>query len=282
MVDAIMLDEKRVLPCTVYLEGEYGIDGLYMGVPVKLGAAGIEEIVEVDLDDAERAGARAESADAVRDVVAVLVHRKRDQRSPRRATVPREWISACTGGRRSSAEPRPGSGSRRPRRWPRRARTWRCSPAGASSSSSDADRIGALAVRGDVTNAADLRAARRADASQAFGGIDIVVWNSGGPPAGTAAEITDDQLETGLRAAARCPPSASSGSACRTSSRARPAASSASPRSTVKEPIAAPRRSRTRSGPGSTGWAKSLVARARPEGDHRQLRRARPHRHAAA
>ena len=42
MVDAIMLDEKRVLPCTAYLEGEYGIDGLYMGVPVKLGAAGIE------------------------------------------------------------------------------------------------------------------------------------------------------------------------------------------------------------------------------------------------
>ena len=40
MVDAIMLDEKRVLPCTVYLEGEYGIDGLYMGVPTKLGAAG--------------------------------------------------------------------------------------------------------------------------------------------------------------------------------------------------------------------------------------------------
>ena len=40
MVDAIMLDEKRVLPCTAYLEGEYGIDGLYMGVPVKLGAGG--------------------------------------------------------------------------------------------------------------------------------------------------------------------------------------------------------------------------------------------------
>ena len=38
MVDAIVLDEKRVLPCTAYLEGEYGIDGLYMGVPVKLGA----------------------------------------------------------------------------------------------------------------------------------------------------------------------------------------------------------------------------------------------------
>jgi malate dehydrogenase len=71
MVDSIMLDEKRVLPCTAYLEGEYGIDGLYMGVPVKLGRSGIEEIYEVDLDDEERA-ALAKSADAVRDVVGVL------------------------------------------------------------------------------------------------------------------------------------------------------------------------------------------------------------------
>src|SRR3954471_3064855 len=71
MVDAIMLDEKRVLPCTAYLEGEYGIDGLYMGVPVKLGLPGIEEIYEVDLDDAEQEALRA-SADAVREVVGVL------------------------------------------------------------------------------------------------------------------------------------------------------------------------------------------------------------------
>ena len=49
MVDSIMLDEKRVLPCTAYLEGEYGIDGLYMGVPVKLGAGGIEQIVQLDV-----------------------------------------------------------------------------------------------------------------------------------------------------------------------------------------------------------------------------------------
>jgi malate dehydrogenase len=71
MVDSICLDEKRVLPCTAYLEGEYGIDGLYMGVPVKLGAAGIEEIVELDLNDQERAWLD-ESAAAVRDVVGVL------------------------------------------------------------------------------------------------------------------------------------------------------------------------------------------------------------------
>jgi malate dehydrogenase len=71
MVDSVLLDEKRVLPCTAYLEGEYGIDGLYMGVPVKLGRAGIEQILEVDLDESER-GALDKSADAVRDVVGVL------------------------------------------------------------------------------------------------------------------------------------------------------------------------------------------------------------------
>jgi malate dehydrogenase len=71
MVHAVMLDEKRVLPCTAYLDGEYGIDGLYMGVPVKLGAGGIEQIVELDLTDDEQAQLQ-KSADAVRDVVGVL------------------------------------------------------------------------------------------------------------------------------------------------------------------------------------------------------------------
>jgi len=70
-VHAVMLDEKRVLPCTAYLEGEYGIDGLYMGVPVKLGAAGIEEIVQLDLSGDEQQQLDA-SAAAVRDVVGVL------------------------------------------------------------------------------------------------------------------------------------------------------------------------------------------------------------------
>jgi malate dehydrogenase len=71
MVDAICLDEKRVLPCTVYLEGEYGIDGLYMGVPVELGAGGIESIIELDLDEDERE-LLDRSAEAVREVVGVL------------------------------------------------------------------------------------------------------------------------------------------------------------------------------------------------------------------
>ncbi len=71
MVDAIVLDEKRLLPCTAYLEGEYGISDLYMGVPVKLGAAGIEEIVQLDLSDEEQGQLRT-SAEAVREVVGVL------------------------------------------------------------------------------------------------------------------------------------------------------------------------------------------------------------------
>ena len=71
IVEAVMLDERRVLPCTAYLEGEYGIDGLYMGVPVKLGATGIEEIVELELSAAEQA-LLEESAGAVREVVGVL------------------------------------------------------------------------------------------------------------------------------------------------------------------------------------------------------------------
>jgi len=71
MVDAIMLDEKRMLPCTAFLEGEYGIEGLYMGVPVKLGRGGIEEVVELELSEDEQTMLN-ESADAVREVVGVL------------------------------------------------------------------------------------------------------------------------------------------------------------------------------------------------------------------
>jgi malate dehydrogenase len=67
----VLLDEHRVLPCTAYLEGEYGVDGLYMGVPVKLGAAGVEEVVELKLSEEEQRAFEA-SAAAVREVVGVL------------------------------------------------------------------------------------------------------------------------------------------------------------------------------------------------------------------
>jgi malate dehydrogenase len=71
MVESIVLDQKRVLPCTAYLDGEYGVKGLYMGVPVVLGKAGIEEIVQLKLSAEEKKMLR-ESAAAVRDVVGVL------------------------------------------------------------------------------------------------------------------------------------------------------------------------------------------------------------------
>src|SRR5437764_10064151 len=71
MVESIVLDQKRVLPCTAYLDGEYGVGGLYMGVPVVRGKAGIEEIVQLKLSADEKKMLK-ESAAAVRDVVGVL------------------------------------------------------------------------------------------------------------------------------------------------------------------------------------------------------------------
>ena len=71
MVNAICLDEKRVLPCTAYLEGEYSVDGLYIGVPAKLGAGGVEEIVKLRLSSDEKKLLK-DSAAAVREVVGVL------------------------------------------------------------------------------------------------------------------------------------------------------------------------------------------------------------------
>ncbi len=71
MVDAIVLDQKRVLPCAAYLTGQYGVDGLYLGVPVLLGANGVEKIFEVTLTDSEQA-ALTSSAGAVRELVDVM------------------------------------------------------------------------------------------------------------------------------------------------------------------------------------------------------------------
>ena len=71
MVDAIILDRKQILPCAVRLEGEYGINGLFVGVPVKLGARGAEEIIQLELTDDERA-ALQKSADSVKELVGVM------------------------------------------------------------------------------------------------------------------------------------------------------------------------------------------------------------------
>ncbi len=71
MVDAILLDKKEILPCTAYLEGEYGVDGVYVGVPIKLGAGGVEEVIEFELTAAEST-ALGHSVDAVRELLEVM------------------------------------------------------------------------------------------------------------------------------------------------------------------------------------------------------------------
>ncbi len=74
MVESILKDKKKVLPCAVYLKGEYGITDLFVGVPVKLGAAGVEKVFEVKLETDEQT-ALNKSADAVRELVGVLENR---------------------------------------------------------------------------------------------------------------------------------------------------------------------------------------------------------------
>jgi malate dehydrogenase len=68
MVDSILNDRNAVLPCAAYLDGKYGVDGLYVGVPVKLGRAGVTEVVEIELQDDERR-AFDKSAASVRELV---------------------------------------------------------------------------------------------------------------------------------------------------------------------------------------------------------------------
>lgn len=71
MVDAILKDKKKILPVAAYLEGEYGINGLYMGVPAKLGASGVEEIIEISLTNEERT-ALQKSAGSVEELVGII------------------------------------------------------------------------------------------------------------------------------------------------------------------------------------------------------------------
>jgi malate dehydrogenase len=71
MMDAVLMDHKRVLPCAAYLQGEYGINGLFVGVPIKIGANGIEQVIELELTDGERAMLQ-HSADAVRELVEAM------------------------------------------------------------------------------------------------------------------------------------------------------------------------------------------------------------------
>jgi malate dehydrogenase len=71
MVESILKDKKKVLPCAAYLQGEYGISELFVGVPVKLGKEGIEKIYEIKLESAEQAALK-KSADAVQELIDVI------------------------------------------------------------------------------------------------------------------------------------------------------------------------------------------------------------------
>jgi len=71
MAESILKDKKKILPCAAYLEGEYGYNDLFIGVPVKLGTNGIEEVIEITLSDEEKA-ALDKSADAVKELKDLL------------------------------------------------------------------------------------------------------------------------------------------------------------------------------------------------------------------
>jgi malate dehydrogenase len=71
MVDSILLDKRMIMPCAVHLEGEYGFHNIFVGVPVKLGANGVEEIIEIELNNNERALLQ-KSANAVKELIGVM------------------------------------------------------------------------------------------------------------------------------------------------------------------------------------------------------------------
>jgi malate dehydrogenase len=71
MAEAILKDKKKILPCAAYLQGEYGIQDLYIGVPVKLGAGGAEEIIEITLTEEEQQALK-KSADSVQELKDLL------------------------------------------------------------------------------------------------------------------------------------------------------------------------------------------------------------------
>ena len=71
MAEAIILDRKRLLPCSAYLTGQYGIDDLYIGVPIKLGGGGVEQVIEIDLTDDELQALQT-SAKTYREGIALL------------------------------------------------------------------------------------------------------------------------------------------------------------------------------------------------------------------
>jgi malate dehydrogenase len=68
MAESYLKDKKRLLPCAAHLTGQYGVDDLYVGVPVVIGAGGVEEVIEIALDDKAKAGLQV-SIDAVKELL---------------------------------------------------------------------------------------------------------------------------------------------------------------------------------------------------------------------
>ena len=263
MVDSILLDQKRVLPCTALLEGEYGIDGLYMGVPVKLGSEGVEGIVELELTDDEQA-ALASSADAVREVVGVLSPRLNLGLEGRTAIV----CGASSGMGLAIAEALAAEGANVAMFARRRDLLER-----------EAERIGALSVRGDLTVPGDLEKLVERTV-EAFGGVDVLVNNGGGPPPGPAVGVDAARL----RERGRAP--AAPGRPAHEPLPAAPRALGPRPHRQHRVELRprADRRARAleRRAPGRGRLGEDARARGRPDGDHGQHDRPRPDRHRPA
>ena len=75
MAEAYLGDQKRILPCAAYVDGQYGLDGLYVGVPVLIGAGGVEKIVEIELDADDKAGLQV-SVDAVKELLEAVAFQR--------------------------------------------------------------------------------------------------------------------------------------------------------------------------------------------------------------
>ncbi len=249
MVDSICLDEKRILPCTAYLEGEYGIRGLYMGVPVKLGTKGVEEIVKLRLS-----GRREEDAARVGSGSA---RRRRRAEEALAVDLGLEGRTAIVCGASSGiglgiATSLAGEGANVVM-FARRADLL----------AREAEKLGGVAVAGDVTSAEDLERLVQT-AVDRFGGIDILVNNSGGPPRAVASELDAAQVEGAVqlllvsivRLTGLCLPHlerSSQGRIVNVTS------------STVREPIDNLALSNAVR-PGVVGWAKSLARDLGPKG----------------
>src|SRR5690606_28768580 len=111
MVESIVKDKKRILPCSAWLEGEFGLSGLFLGVPCKLGRNGLEKIVEVELTTEERAMLES-SASAVRETMALLGQPANgyENRVPARSADPgRAPLPRARGDVRLAAAPRVGA-----------------------------------------------------------------------------------------------------------------------------------------------------------------------------